>query len=130
MGSTAITPVIDLGLLARRLGLSGSAVHAAVELLDAGNTIPFIARYRRDQTGGLDEEAVRRIREGITRARQLVERKQTVLRTIQGQNKLTPELEAAIEAAEHAKQLEDLYLPYKRRRLSLAEVARQRRLGQ
>jgi len=128
MGSTAITPVIDLGLLARRLGLSGSAVHAAVELLDAGNTIPFIARYRRDQTGGLDEEAVRRIREGITRARQLVERKQTVLRTIQGQNKLTPELEAAIEAAEHAKQLEDLYLPYKRRRLSLAEVARQRRL--
>jgi uncharacterized protein len=128
MGSTAITPVIDLGLLARRLGLPVPAVHAAVELLDAGNTIPFIARYRRDQTGGLDEEAIRRVQEGVARARQLVDRKQTVLRTIQGQNKLTPEIEAAIAAADNSKQLEDLYLPYKRRRLSLAELARQRRL--
>jgi uncharacterized protein len=128
MGSTAITPVIDLGLLARRLGLPVPAVHAAVELLDAGNTIPFIARFRRDQTGGLDEEVIRRVKEGVARARQLVERKQTVLRTIQGQDKLTPELESAIASAETSKLLEDLYLPYKRRRLSLAEVARQRRL--
>ena len=55
MGSTAITPVIDLGLLARRLGLRAAGVQATVGLLDAGNTIPFVARYRRDQTGGLDE---------------------------------------------------------------------------
>ncbi len=128
MGSTAITPVIDLGLLARRLGLRLAAVQAVVELLDAGNTIPFVTRYRRDQTGGLDEDAVRRVREAVARARQLVDRKQSVLRTIQGQDKLTPELETAITAAEDPKQLEDLYLPYKRRRLSLAEVARQRRL--
>ncbi len=128
MGSTAITPVIDLGLLARRLGLPVSAVHATVELVDAGNTIPFIARFRRDETGGLDEEVIRRVKEEVARARQLLDRKQTVLRTIQGQDKLTPELETAIVTAETSKQLEDLYLPYKRRRLSLAEVARQRRL--
>jgi uncharacterized protein len=128
MGSTAITPVIDLGLLARRLGLRAAGVQAAVDLLDAGNTIPFVARYRRDQTGGLDEEAIRRIQEGVARARQLADRKATILRTIQGQSKLTPELEAAILAAESPKQLEDLYLPYKPRKLSLAEVARQRRL--
>ena len=54
MGSTAITPVIDLGLIARRLGLPAAGVHAVLELLDAGNTIPFVARYRRDQTCGLD----------------------------------------------------------------------------
>jgi uncharacterized protein len=128
MGSTAITPVIDLGLIARRLGLSAAGVQATVELLDAGNTIPFVARYRRDQTGGLEEEAIRRIQEGVARARQLADRKATVLRTIQGQSKLIPELEAAIVAAESGKQLEDLYLPYKPRKLSLAEVARQRRL--
>jgi len=128
MGSAAITPVIDLGLLARRLGLPVSGVHATAELLDAGNTIPFIARYRRDQVGGLDEEAIRRIQEGLARGRQLLDRKQTVLRTIQGQGRLTPELEAAVLAADSLKQLEDLYLPYKPRRLSLAEVARQRRL--
>ena len=128
MGSTAITPVIDLGLIARRLGLRAAGVQAAVELLDAGNTIPFVARYRRDQTGGLDEEAIRRIQEGVARARQLADRKATILRTIQGQSKLTPELEAAIVAAESPKQLEDIYLPYKPRKLSLAEVARQRRL--
>ncbi|MFM8414331.1 MAG: Tex-like N-terminal domain-containing protein [Planctomycetota bacterium] len=129
MGSTtATTPVIDLRLIARRLGLPAAGVQAVLELLDAGNTIPFVARYRRDQTGGLDEEAVRQVQSAIARARQLADRKQTILRTIQGQGKLTPELEAAIHAAESPKQLEDLYLPYKPRRLSLAEVAKQRRL--
>jgi len=128
MGSTAITPVIDLGLIARRLGLQAAGVQAVVDLLDAGNTIPFVARYRRDQTGGFDEEAVRQVQSAIARARQLADRKQTILRTIQGQGKLTPELEAVISAAESPKQLEDLYLPFKPRRLSLAEVARQRRL--
>ena len=128
MGSTAITPVIDLGRLARRLGLPVAGVQAAVELLDAGNTIPFISRYRRDGTGGFDEEAVRRVQEGVARARQLLDRKQTVLRTIQGQGRLTTGLEEEITTAESLKQLEDLYLPYKPRRLSLAEIARQRRL--
>jgi uncharacterized protein len=128
MAAAAITSVIDLGLVAQRLGLPVAGVSATVQLLDAGNTVPFITRYRRDQTGGLDEEDVRRIEESVGRARQLADRKQTVLRTIQGQGKLTPELTEAITAAGSLKQLEDLYLPFKPRRLSLAEVARQRRL--
>nr|MCS5617951.1 RNA-binding transcriptional accessory protein [Pirellulales bacterium] len=128
MGSTPITPVIDLGIIARRLDIPAVGVQAVVDLLDADNTIPFIARYRRDQTGGLDEEAVRWVQQAVVRARQLADRKQTVLRTIDGQGKLTPELQAAVIAAESGKQLEDIYLPYKPRKLSLAEVARQRRL--
>jgi len=128
MGSTAITAVIDLGLIAQRLGLPVAAVQSTVELLDAGNTVPFITRYRRDQTGGLDEEQIRLIAEVVARARQLADRKQTILRTIQGQGRLTPELESRIVAAESTKKLEDLYLPFKPRKLSLAEVARQRKL--
>jgi uncharacterized protein len=120
--------VIDLGQIAQRLGLSPAGVAAAVQLLDEGNTVPFITRYRRDQTGGLDEVDIRRIAECVGKVRQLADRKQTILRTIQGQGKLTPELAARIESAESAKQLEDLYLPFKPRKLSLAEIARQRRL--
>ena len=129
MGSTPITAVIDLGRIAHRLGMPVARVEATAQLLDAGNTVPFITRYRRDQTGGLDELDVRRVAESVARARQLADRKQTILRTVQGQGRLTPELEAAITAAESPKQLEDLYLPYKPRKLSLAEVARQRKLG-
>ena len=125
MGSIAI---IDLGQIAQRLGLRVAGVEAVVHLLDEGNTVPFITRYRRDQTGGLDEVDVRRVAESVGKARQLADRKQTILRTIQGQGKLTPELTALIEGADSPKQLEDLYLPFKPRKLSLAEVARQRRL--
>jgi uncharacterized protein len=128
MGSPAITAVIDLGLISRSLGLNPAGVEAVVGLLDAGNTVPFVTRYRRDQTGGFDEEDIRRIAEAVSRARQLADRKQTVLRTIQGQGRLTPELEARIQTAANPKQLEDLYLPFKPRKLSLAEIARQRRL--
>ncbi len=120
--------LIDLGQIAHQLGLPAAGVEAAVQLLDEGNTVPFITRYRRDPTGGLDELDIRRIAECITKARQLSERKQTIMRTIEGQGKSTPELEAAVKAAENSKQLEDLYLPFKPRKLSLAEIARQRRL--
>ena len=123
-----LSVLIDLGQVAQRLGLPEPHVAAAVRLLDEGNTVPFITRYRRDQTGGLDEVDIRRIAESVAKARQLAERKQTILRTIQGQGKLTPELEQRIQTAESSKQLEDLYLPYKPRKLSLAEIARQRRL--
>ncbi|MFM9197063.1 MAG: helix-hairpin-helix domain-containing protein [Planctomycetia bacterium] len=125
MGSTTL---IDLGPIAQRIGLPVAAVEAAVRLLDEGNTIPFIVRYRRDQTGGLDEVGIRLVAENVGRARQLADRKQTILRTIQGQGKLTPALESRIAAASSSKQLEDLYLPFKPRKLSLAEAARQRRL--
>ncbi len=128
MASPHTPAVIDLGQIAHRLGLPAHAVRSTVELLDAGNTIPFITRYRRDQTAGLDEQHVRQVAEAVARARQLADRKQTILRTIQGQGKLTPQLEADIVAAEGLKRLEDLYLPFKPRKLSLAEVARQRKL--
>jgi uncharacterized protein len=143
MGSTSANPLtaspagpaapviqvpIDLRRLAERLGLPELGVVEVIQLLDAGNTVPFISRYRRDQTGGFDEVAVRRIADEIARARQLADRKQTVLRTIDNQGKLTPDLTAAVLAAQAAKELEDLYLPFKPKKLSLAEIARQRRL--
>jgi len=125
--STVQVP-IDLRRLADRLGLPEAGVVEAIALLDAGNTIPFISRYRRDQTGGLDEVAIRLVADGISKARQLADRKQTVLRSIDNQGKLTPDLTAAVLAAQAGKELEDLYLPFKPKKLSLAEIARQRRL--
>ena len=86
MGSTT---VIDLGRIAKRLGLPEPSILAAVQLIDEGNTVPFITRYRRDQTGGLDELQLRSITDAVGKARQLADRKQTILRTIEGQGKLT-----------------------------------------
>lgn len=122
------TAVIDLEKISKRLGLPEAGVVAVIELLDQGNTVPFITRYRRDQTGGLDELQVRAVAAAIARARQLADRKQTILRTIEGQGRLTPELQQQIETVENPKVLEDIYLPFKPRRLSLAEQAKQRRL--
>ena len=119
---------IDLRRLADRLGLPEADVAAVITLLDAGNTVPFVSRYRRDQTGGLDELAVRRVAQEISRARQLADRKQTVLRSIENQGKLTAELTTGVLAAQTGKELEDIYLPFKPKKLSLAEIARQRRL--
>jgi uncharacterized protein len=124
----AAMTLIDLGPIAQKLGLPVGGVDAVVRLLDEGNTVPFLTRYRRDQTGGLDEVEIRRIAEAVAKARQIADRKQTILRTIKGQGKLTEALEQRIEAATSTKQLEDLYLPFKPRKLSLAEIARQRRL--
>ena len=122
------TTVIDLGRIAKQLGLPEEAVLAAVQLIDEGNTVPFITRYRRDQTSGLDELQLRSITGAVGKARQLADRKQTILRTIEGQGKLTPELREEIDVAENTKVLEDLYLPFKPKRLSLAEQAKQKRL--
>ncbi|MBL9090609.1 MAG: RNA-binding transcriptional accessory protein [Planctomycetaceae bacterium] len=119
---------IDLGAIAKALNLPPPRVEAAVKLLDEGNTVPFITRYRKDQTGGLDEDAVRAIHDRVTKQRQLAERKQTILRSIDSQGKLTPELAKAIEAAQTARRLEDLYLPYKPKKQTLATTARSRGL--
>lgn len=99
-----------------------------MSLLDAGNTVPFITRYRKDQTGGLDEEQIRAIEQAVSLARLLAERKTTILRSIESQGKLTPELEAQIRASESTKALEDLYLPYKPKKQTLATTARERGL--
>ena len=88
-------------------------VESVVQLLDEGNTIPFITRYRKERTGGLDEEVLRIIQERVGLLRQLADRKQTILKSIENQGKLTDELRAAIIAADNPKRLEDLYLPYK-----------------
>ena len=125
MGSITL---IDLGQIAHQLGLPAAGVEAVVRLLDEGNTVPFITRYRRDPTGGFDEVDIRRIIECVFKARQLADRKQTIVRTIEGQGKLTPELLSKVEAVDNTKQLEDIYLPFKPLKMSLAEIARQRRL--
>jgi protein Tex len=127
MGSTN-TIAIDLAPVAQALHLSMRQVACVVELLDAGNTVPFITRYRKDQTGGLDEEQIRQIQSRLIKMRLLGERKQTILRSIESQGKLTPELAREIESAGSTKRLEDLYLPYKPKKQTLATVARERGL--
>src|SRR5207248_3082367 len=103
-------------------------VEAVVGLLDEGNTVPFITRYRKERTGGLNEEVIRQIQGRVTLARQLADRKQTVLRSIEGQGKLTDDLRHAILAADTSKRLEDLYLPYKPKKATLATKARDKGL--
>jgi uncharacterized protein len=120
---------IDYARLARELGIDPHAIERTVVLLDEGNTVPFITRYRRDQTGGLDEEQIGRIREEVASHRQLVERKQTILRSIESQNKLTDELRREIDHADSVKRLEDLYLPFKPKKQSLATRAREQGLA-
>jgi uncharacterized protein len=122
------TTSIDLGSVAHALTLPLERVEHVVRLLDAGNTVPFITRYRKDQTGGLDEEQIRQIETRVGRLRLLAERKQTILRSIEGQGKLSPELAVAIEGANSTKRLEDLYLPFKPKKQSLATLARERKL--
>ncbi len=114
--------------VAAELGLSHSAVARTIELLDAGNTLPFIARYRKEATGGLDEVAIGRVAERLAAWRALEERRADVLRLIAEAGALTPELEAAIAAAPSIAVLDDLYLPYRPKRRTRATIARERGL--
>jgi uncharacterized protein len=119
---------LDLSRIAQDLQIKKVQVENVVQLLDEGNTIPFITRYRKERTGGLDEEILRIIQERVGNLRQLAERKQTILRSIEHQGKLTEELRASILAADHPKKLEDIYLPYKPKKRSLAHAAREKGL--
>jgi uncharacterized protein len=103
-------------------------VAAVVKLLAEGATVPFIARYRKERTGGLDEVQIRQIQEENQRLQELEARRATVLTTIEGQGKLTPALKAQIEACTTLADLEDLYLPYKPKRRTRATMARERGL--
>ena len=114
--------------IATDLGLRETQVAGAVRLLDEGNTIPFIARYRKEMTGLLDEEQLRAVAARLDYLRNLEARKQTVLASIAEQGKLTEDLRAAIEAAETLQEVEDLYLPYKPKRRTRATIARERGL--
>ncbi|MCH9036316.1 MAG: hypothetical protein IH860_03215, partial [Chloroflexi bacterium] len=100
-----------------------------LDLLDSGNTVPFITRYRKEQTGNLDEVQLRDIQQRVRSQRQLAERAETVLRLIDSQGKLTPKLRAEIQQAETLKRLDDLYLPYRPKRQSRATIARERGLS-
>ncbi|MCL4250480.1 MAG: RNA-binding transcriptional accessory protein [Anaerolineae bacterium] len=114
--------------IALELDIDESQAAAAIDLLDAGNTLPFIARYRKEATRGLDEDQLRRLGESLTRRRALDERREVVLASIEDQGKLTDDLRALIEAAETQTALEDLYQPYKPKRRTRAMIARERGL--
>lgn len=114
--------------IADELGIKVKQVNDTVELLDDGATVPFISRYRKEVTGSLDEVQVASIRDRIQQLRDLEKRKDAILKSIQEQGKLTPELEKKILSAETMSLLEDLYLPYKPKRRTKATVAREKGL--
>lgn len=111
--------------IAEELGVKASQVRSAVNLLDEGATVPFIARYRKEVTEGLDDTQLRNLEVRLAYLRELENRRQTVLDSIREQGKLTPELEQAILAADTKTLLEDLYLPYKPKRRTKAQIARE-----
>jgi uncharacterized protein len=114
--------------ISRELALPQRQVSATIALLDEGNTIPFIARYRKEVTGGLDEVQIRQVEARLEYLRKLAERKDSVRQEIDSQGKLTPELAAQIDAAVTLQAVEDLYRPYKPKRHTRAALARERGL--
>jgi uncharacterized protein len=123
-----MTDHLIITTIVQELGLEAGQIARTVQLLDEDNTVPFIARYRKEVTGGLDEEQIRAIQARLKYLRHLEERKETVLKSIAEQGKLTPELEAKIRAAMVLQEVEDLYLPYKPKRRTRATIARERGL--
>ena len=111
--------------IAEELGVRENQVSAAVQLLDDGSTVPFVSRYRKEATGGLDDTQLRNLEERLRYLRELEARRAAILGSIAGQGKLTPELEAALQGAETKMTLEDLYLPYKPKRRTKAQIARE-----
>jgi len=114
-----------LAQLATLLSIRPAQARAAVELLDGGATVPFIARYRKEATGGLDDVQLRELAYQLGYLRDMAARRETILSSIEAQGKLTPALRAAIEAADTKQALEDLYLPYKPKRRTKAMIARE-----
>ncbi|MEZ9480571.1 Tex family protein [Vibrio splendidus] len=110
-------------LIAEELNVRSEQVIAAVNLIDDGNTVPFIARYRKEVTGGLDDTQLRNLDSRLSYLRELDDRRQTILKSIQDQGKLTPELERDITQADSKTRLEDLYLPYKPKRRTKGQIA-------
>ncbi len=118
----------DLSRIAQDLQIRKAQVEAVIQLLDDANTVPFITRYRKERTGGLDEVQIRRIQDRVAFLRDIANKKQTILRSIANQGKLNDDLVQAILAAEHMKRLDDLYLPYKVKKRTLASDAREKGL--
>ncbi|WOJ89521.1 Tex family protein [Methylocapsa polymorpha] len=126
-----MTPAPDriLQTIASEIRARPEQVRAAVDLLDEGATVPFVARYRKEATGGLDDTQLRQLEERLAYLRELEARRASVLETISGQGKLTAELQAKIAEAATKAELEDIYLPFRPKRRTRAEIARERGLG-
>ncbi len=118
-------PARIIGMLATELGVRPAQISATVQLLDEGATVPFIARYRKEVTGGLDDTVLRNLEVRLIYARELEARRSAILESIYSQGKLTPELRAEIDAADAKQRLEDLYAPYKPKRRTRAQIARE-----
>ena len=110
--------------IADELGVREQQVEATVKLLDDGATVPFVARYRKESTGGLDDAQLRTLEERLTYLRELEERRAAILHSVREQGKLDSALEAAILAADSKGRLEDIYLPFKPKRRTKAEIAK------
>ena len=117
-----------LSVLTQEFKLSPKHIENVIALIDEGNTIPFIARYRKELTGSMDDQVLRELSERLTYLRNLEKRREEIKRTISEQEKLTEELEAAIDAAVTLTELEDLYRPYRPKRRTRATIARERGL--
>ena len=116
--------------IAAELGVLPQQVAAAVALLDEGSTVPFIARYRKEVTGSLDDTQLRHLEERLRYLRELDERRAAILASIEEQGKLTPELTREINEADTKTRLEDLYLPYKQKRRTKGQIALEAGLGE
>lgn len=116
--------------IATELGVNAKQVEAAVALLDDGSTVPFIARYRKEATDGLDDTQLRNLEQKLQYLRELEDRRGTILKSVEEQEKLTPELKKSIMEADNKATLEDLYLPYKPKRRTKAQIAREAGLGE
>ena len=114
--------------LVEELGLEKRKIEAAVKLIDEGNTIPFIARYRKEATGNLDDAELRKLFDRLTYLRNLNERIDTVLKSIEEQGKLTDELKTQIENVKTLAELEDLYRPYKPKKKTRGSIAKEKGL--
>lgn len=113
----------QLGYITGELNVSSSSVTSVIKLLEEGATVPFIARYRKERTGGLDEVQIADIKKHFEKFQEADKRREAILKSIEEQGKLTPELEKKINAALHLKELEDLYLPYKQKRKTRGVIA-------
>ena len=128
MTSTLTNETTLINKIGKDLSISTKNVKNVIDLLEEGNTVPFIARYRKEQTGALDEVQIRDIMTNWEYLQNLKNRKEEVMRLIEEQGKLTPELSAAISSAEKLQQVEDLYRPYKQKRRTKATVAKEKGL--
>jgi protein Tex len=115
----------NISIIAKRLSIHDWQVENTVRLLDEGSTVPFISRYRKEMTGSLDEVAIMQIKEQYEKLKELDKRRAAIKKSIEEQEKMTPELMAKLEAAETLTELEDIYLPYKPRRRTRATIARE-----